>query len=191
MLSYRYGYNHYPINGDSYAQREFLSKAYRRTIFPHQCTKVCDTELNPGVCYYPYYSLHYLYKLGRDLQALDLSFKEFEMWMKDEPTKKEKYHRKHWTAFYGTYTPQQHYVRKSGHQKKTLTEEERQKREWRIRKKWEKAHCGYDRGFSKKYYKKKANGRHRAWERDCIAHERWEELGGNYTKITHDPWDIY
>ena len=82
------------------------------------------------------------------------------------------------------------YRRKQEHCKK----EESPKAAWREHKQFSRDKSkgrGWNRGFSKKWYKRFANKKHRAWERDGLTHEKWDELTADYTRVTHDPWDIY
>lgn len=87
-----------------------------------------------------------------------------------------------------------HYVKKPHHKKKTKTKKQVARDDWREKKQFSKdasKRKGWCRGFSKRWYKKYANKSHRQWERHNIHHENWDVLTMDYTKWTHDPWDIY
>lgn len=82
------------------------------------------------------------------------------------------------------------YRRKAHHKKKGRNLKEA----WRKHKQFNRDKSkgrGWCRGFSKRWYKKFANKCHRAWERENINRENWDVLTMDYTRWTHDPWDIY
>lgn len=82
-----------------------------------------------------------------------------------------------WSWYRNRHNKGQKYVRRPHHQKKELTEHEAAKREWRSKKK--------DRDFKggkpywkqvSPYFKVVNKKKHRAYEREMIAHERYDDL---------------
>ena len=67
--------------------------------------------------------------------------------------------------------------------------------DWRKRKGFvldrQKKHCGMWQHYPKRWHKKEANHAHRAFERDKIHHEKWDDLCNETLRLFFDPWDIY
>lgn len=127
-------------------------------------------------------NLHYLYKLGRDLDILRMTFEEFSILPKRRNVVPAYYgwrwrlrnKRDPW-AFYRVLVG---YTRIATHKKKTQK---------RVRWKTEKP-TYWHRNIN--FWKRRAAKRHRAWERDLIADNNWDELV-NYKsyKVFADPWE--
>lgn len=85
------------------------------------------------------------------------------------------------------------YVRRPHHQVKTLSETEQSRRQWRDHKGFERDYRRRSRsmyGGRKKVCKQIANSSHRAWEKECLVQERFDELTNFKNKLIFDPWDI-
>jgi len=69
------------------------------------------------------------------------------------------------------------YQRKPNHVKKVLSDKEIDKREWKKRKKKKRPRykCGYHNSPGE-FYKWESKKAHRAWERNMIAHGRWDDM---------------
>lgn len=81
------------------------------------------------------------------------------------------------------------YRRNPEHEKKVLSEQEINKREWRKKKgiSKDKSKAYYRRGAGK-WYKKYSNTLHRQWEREMIHAEKWDEISDKDYKFFLDPW---
>jgi hypothetical protein len=87
----------------------------------------------------------------------------------------------------GKYTKQPH------HQKKTISEKEQSRLDWREKKGFTRDYRRQNRSFRgrcKKIRKIIDNKQHRAWERNCLAHEQFDELYNGKNKIIFNAWKI-
>lgn len=85
------------------------------------------------------------------------------------------------------------YVRQSHHHPKILSEQDQARKDWRERKGFTKDYRRRSRSYRgrcKKIRKFFDNKQHRAWEKDCLHHERFDELMNGTNKAIFDPWKI-
>lgn len=85
------------------------------------------------------------------------------------------------------------YVRQAHHKPKVLSEQEEFRRQWREHKGFTRDHSRRNRsmyGARKKHCKRISNRTHRAWEKECLVQERYDELTNFKNKAIFDPWDI-
>lgn len=85
----------------------------------------------------------------------------------------------------GTWRRKKKYVRDTRTSKKVLTEEEKQKREWKRSKKRESKSWDSNR---KAFAKDISARRHRRFEKQCIHHERYDDLHSETDRLFFDPW---
>lgn len=116
-------------------------------------------------------------------QALTCSYSEFCGYMEGGlPRKCFRYFKPRWFSsrylwYYYRYRERMSYRRLLHHDKKELSQEEQNRRAWREEKQFErdKAKRIWRRSCGK-YNKKRAHEKHRAWQRNYIETEKYEEL---------------
>jgi len=71
---------------------------------------------------------------------------------------------------------------------KEISDAELQRREWRERKGFARDRAKERHRWRKTWAKKISNHCHRVWERQQLHRADWDNMIGDYTRITHDPW---
>ena len=153
----------------------------------------------------PIYSeLNWVYKLGRDLKILSLDYLEFEMIMKNK-------HKNYYDGIEHRYNIHVNQTKRkiinysSRHShfcdskwyrvlvKFTHKGEKKKHKDnsWRIHKRFDKDKntTGRRYGNWKKYLKHYCARNHRAYERDCIKNERYDDFHNRTYKQSENPWN--
>lgn len=94
-------------------------------------------------------------------------------------------------GYYRPALPRSSYVRQPHHKPKVIDEKTQAKIDWRKKKGFDKDHRRRQRsmyGRRKSVGKELSNSYHRAWESQCLAHEKYDELTNFKHKGIFDPW---
>ena len=146
-----------------------------------------------------YSKLGKLYRLGRFLHVLDVDYETFDRKMGEGTSYRAAYGSYGWRFGYRRgKTYKDFYPRKGAHyrqkiplritEKKTVSPEEQQKREWKASKGKRRRNCW--RSCNRKTYAKLVSNRcYRRYEKREIQAERYENIFKEKRKDYFDPWD--
>lgn len=136
--------------------------------------------------------LNDLYFEGRTVyQVIDCSFTEFKeaLLFGNQLNSSSNYY-----PFYSRKNKEpSKYQKQPHHNKKVYSETDVRKQEWREKKGFTKDHRRKNRSFygqCKKIRKFFDNKQHRQWEKQCLHHEKYDELTDFKNKAIFDPWKI-
>lgn len=165
--------------------------------------KQCQSLRNKQVFWNPEELSHFIQKIyinGFESGVLQLSFDEFKtalltndsIWSNQYNYNKETKDSPFYSIHRVDFRQGLKYVKRNHHNKKNLSRREEAKRNWRKEKgiDLDKQKAGGRHDGCPPWMKRMCNKTHRAWERDCITSEQYDELGG-WTwkrKDLFDPW---